>query len=54
MPDAAVVHYHLGMSYAAAGQNEKAAEAFKTALLKAQSGALADTIRAELQKTTSQ
>jgi Flp pilus assembly protein TadD len=27
----AAVHYHLGMSYAAAGQTEKAAERFKTA-----------------------
>lgn len=53
MPDAAVVHYHLGMGYAATGQNDKAAEAFKTALSKAKSGSLADTIQAELKKTTS-
>ena len=31
MPNLAAVHYHLGMSYAAAGQPEKAAEQFKTA-----------------------
>jgi cellulose synthase operon protein C len=32
MPDSAVVHYHLGMSYAAIGDADKAAEQFKTAL----------------------
>ncbi|WOH53734.1 tetratricopeptide repeat protein [Bradyrhizobium sp. sBnM-33] len=31
MSNLAVVHYHLGMSYAAAGQTEKAAERLKTA-----------------------
>jgi hypothetical protein len=28
----ASVHYHLGMSYAAAGQSDKAADQLKTAL----------------------
>ena len=32
MPDSAVVHYHLGMSYSAIGEAEKAADQFKTAL----------------------
>ncbi|WP_247515037.1 tetratricopeptide repeat protein [Bradyrhizobium sp. 157] len=32
MPNLAAGHYHLGMSYAAAGQTEKAAEQLKTAL----------------------
>jgi len=32
MPDSAVVHYHLGMSYAAIGETEKSAEQLKTAL----------------------
>jgi cellulose synthase operon protein C len=32
MPDSAVVHYHLGMSYAAIGEADKAADQFKTAL----------------------
>lgn len=31
LPKLAAVHYHLGMSYAAAGQSEKAAEQFQTA-----------------------
>jgi cellulose synthase operon protein C len=32
LPDNASVHYHLGMSYAAAGQSDKAADQLKTAL----------------------
>ena len=32
MPSSAAVHYHLGMSYAASGQPEKAADRFKSAL----------------------
>jgi len=54
MPNAALVHYHLGMSYEATGQSAKAAEEFKTALTKSPSNALAETIRAELRKTTTQ
>jgi tetratricopeptide (TPR) repeat protein len=54
MPNLALVQYHLGMSYEATGQNEKAAEAFNTALTKSPSNALAETIKAELKKTTTQ
>ena len=32
LPDHAAVHYHLGLSYAAVGQPEKAADQFRTAL----------------------
>ncbi len=32
MPDSAMVHYHLGMSYVAIGETEKSAEQLKTAL----------------------
>jgi tetratricopeptide (TPR) repeat protein len=32
LPKLAAVHYHLGMSYAAVGESEKAAEQLKTAL----------------------
>ena len=32
MPNMALIHYHLGMGYMAAGQEAKAAEEFKTAL----------------------
>jgi len=54
MPDLALVHYHLGMSYQAAGQYKKATEEFKTALSKSPSTALAQTIEAELKKTMTQ
>ena len=33
LPNSAAVHYHLGMSYAASGQPEKAADQFKSALV---------------------
>jgi Flp pilus assembly protein TadD len=46
VPNAAVVHYHLGMSYAAAGHSEKAAEQLKTALsLEPDGTALKESIR---------
>ena len=32
LPDMAMVHYHLAMSYIAAGQTAKASEQLKTAL----------------------
>jgi len=54
MPNLALVHYHLGMSYQAAGQYKKATEEFKTALSKSPSTALAQTIEAELKKTMTQ
>jgi tetratricopeptide (TPR) repeat protein len=46
LPNLAAVHYHLGMSYAAAGESEKAAEQLKTALgLEPDGTALKETIR---------
>ena len=49
MPNLAAVHYHLGMSYAAAGQTEKAAERFKTAFsLEPDGTALKDAIRSAI------
>jgi pentatricopeptide repeat protein len=49
MPDSAVVHYHLGMSYAAAGEADKAAEQFKTALgLEPDGTPLKDNIRSAM------
>jgi len=45
----AAVHYHLGMSYAADGQPQKAAERFKTALsLEPDGTPLKDSIRAAM------
>ena len=47
MPDLAAAHYHLGMSYAAGGQPEKAAEQLKKALdLEPEGTALKESIRA--------
>jgi len=54
LPDLAVVRYHLGMSYMAAGQTGKAADEFTAALTKNPSNELADIIKAELKKTASQ
>ena len=54
MPNLALVHYHLGMSYKAAGQDAKAAEEFNTALTKSPSNELAEAIRAQLKKTATQ
>lgn len=54
MPDAALVHYHLGMSYAATGQNTKAAEQFKAALAKTSNAQLTETIKTELKKTATE
>lgn len=51
MPNVALVRYHLGVSYNAAGQAAKAAEEFKIALTKSPSSQLAETIKAELNKT---
>ena len=49
VPNAAVVHYHLGMSYAAAGHSEKAAEQLKTALsLEPDGTALKESIRSAM------
>ena len=49
MPDQAVIRYHLGMSYAAVGQADKAAEQFKAALALEPDGTpLKDMIRAAI------
>lgn len=49
MPNLAAVHYHLGMSYAAAGQTEKATERFKTAFsLEPDGTPLKDSIRSAM------
>lgn len=54
MPDLALVHYHLGMSYAAMGQNAKAVLEFKAALSKERDDGLKETIKAELTRTSSE
>jgi tetratricopeptide (TPR) repeat protein len=49
LPNLAAVHYHLGMSYAAARQPEKAAEQLKTALILEPDGtALKESIRSAI------
>ena len=49
MPDLAVIRYHLGMSYAALGQGDRAAEQFKAAFALEPDGTpLKDTIRAAM------
>ena len=54
LPDVALIHYHLGMSYEATGQNAMAAEQFKTALTKSPSDDLAEKLKNELKKTATQ
>ena len=54
LPDQALVHYHLGMSYAATGQDAKAAGELKTALNDGPSSKLKETIAAELTKLSTQ
>ena len=49
LPNSATVHYHLGLSYAAAGQSDKAAEQFKKALdLEPDGTALKESIRSAM------
>jgi cellulose synthase operon protein C len=49
LPSLAAVHYHLGMSYAAAGQPDKSAEELKKALaLEPDGTALKQSIRAAM------
>jgi pentatricopeptide repeat protein len=49
LPDLAAAHYHLGMSYAAGGQPEKAAEQLRKALdLEPEGTALKESIRAAM------
>jgi tetratricopeptide (TPR) repeat protein len=49
LPNLAAIHYHLGMSYAATGESEKAAEQLKTALgLEPDGTALKESIRSAM------
>ncbi len=50
LPDLALVHYHLGMCYAAVGEDAKASREFKAALTKAPDSQLQHTIKAVLGK----
>jgi cellulose synthase operon protein C len=54
LPDQAVVHYHLGMSYLATGQAAGAVKEFKAALTKGPSSDLAKKIQGELTGLTIQ
>jgi cellulose synthase operon protein C len=54
LPDAPLVDYHLGMGYLATGQETKAAEEFKRALLKSPNAELGEKIKAELKKAATQ
>ena len=50
LPDLALVHYHLGMSYLAVGQNKSALNEFQTALTKSPDDRLREELKAELGK----
>jgi tetratricopeptide (TPR) repeat protein len=52
LPKLALVHYHLGMSYAAVGQAEKASEQFKMALDQAPNHQLEEKIRAAIARNS--
>jgi tetratricopeptide (TPR) repeat protein len=54
LPNLAIVHYHLGMSFVAAAQPEKASEQFKTALSQAPDHDLEEKIRAAQTKLGTQ
>jgi len=54
LPNLALVHYHLGMSFVAAGQPEKAGEQFKTAIGQAPGHDLEGKIRAAMAKIGTQ
>ena len=54
LPDLALIHYHLGMSYAAMGQSAKAAQEYKIALGKQGTNDLKETIKAELARTATE
>ncbi len=54
LPNLALIHYHLGMSYAAMGQNAKAAQEYKIALGKQGTNDLKETIKAELTRTATE
>ena len=51
LPDRALIHYHLGMTYIATGQLTKASEQLNTALKQAPSADLKAKIAAALKKT---
>jgi len=53
MPNRALVHYHLGMSYLAAGETPKAAEELMQALAQGPDDELKEKIQAALKKTSS-
>ena len=54
LPDLAMIHYHLGMSYAAMGQSAKAVQEYKIALVKQGTNDLKETIKAELTRTATE
>ena len=54
LPDLPLIHYHLGMAYAASGQMAKATEQFKAALGKAPTDELAEKIKTGLKKTATE
>jgi len=54
LPNMALIHYHLGMGYAATGQEAKAIQEFKTALTQSPDTELEQEIKAELKKTATQ
>ncbi len=54
MPTSALVHYHLGMSYAGVGQNAKATEELKQALSQATDSDLQTRIKAGLKTIATQ
>ena len=54
LPDQALVHYHLGMTYAATGHDAKAAGELKMALSDGPSSKLKEIIAAELTRLTTQ
>jgi cellulose synthase operon protein C len=54
LPDVALVHYHLGVGYAASGQYARASDQFKLALNMAPSKDLAEMIETEMKKAMAQ
>ena len=52
MPTLPLIHYHLGMTYAALGQQDKAAEQFKMALDQSPNDDLLQKIHAAQGQTT--
>lgn len=54
LPDQALIRYHLGMGYAATGQDSKATEELKIALSNASNSELKQKISAELKKLATQ